>query len=827
MEATTSLEGIIVAEKPSYEELEKRIQELEQTISESKQAETLMRESDERYRSFVQNFRGIAFRGKMDFTPFFFHGAVEEITGYTEAEFVGGKPRWDQIVHPDDQPAVLQEMANKICSVPGYFCERDYRIIRKDGQVRWVHEIIQNICDNEELPIAVQGSIYDITERKRAEDALKKSEERTRSVVENSPVGIAIFDEPGQCYIANDSLGNMLGATKEQILALNYNEIEAWKVYGVLDKAKIVLKDGISKRFELIAASSFGKTVQLDCYLVPFGSGQLLFMGHDISERKQAEEALRKSEEQYRRLTTNARDMIYRQSLPDGKYEYVNPASVEILGYSPEEICNEPMHIRKTIHPDWKDYLEKQWESLLKGDAPPYFEFQIVSKSGDVKWIHQRNLILYDENGQPIATEGIATDITDLKRAEKHRRESETLYRSVLETIDGGIVLQAASGEILIWNSGAEKILGLPANDAVGQTSESRNWNTVHEDGSKFEAFDHPSMRTLRTGEPCRNETMGIYRPSGELRWVNINTTPLFVSDENQPYAVAISFSDITELKNVEQVLRRSETRYRELFNNTRSGVAIYDVVGNGDDFIFKDFNRTGELLDGSRREDLIGKSIFEVRPGIEEFGLLEVFRRVWATGKPESVPAALYQDNRLAKWYENFVYRLPSGEIVAVFDDVTERKEAEEEIKEKSEHLTEVNAALRALLRQREEDKKEHEEEIFSNIKHLVVPYLESLKKSHLTANQKSWIEALETNLNQVTSTFTRKLTLRDLNLSNAELRVAALVRDGKSTKEIAEILIISEKTVASHRDSIRKKLGLRGKKGGLRYLLRNPSQP
>ncbi len=100
----------------------------------------------------------------------------------------------------------------------------------------------------------------------------------------------------------------------------------------------------------------------------------------EISERMHAEKALQKSEEKYRRLTENARSMIYRQSLPDGQYEYVNPACVELTGYTPEEICKDPMHIRKTIHPDWADYLEKQWEKLLAGEVPPYYEYQIIHK---------------------------------------------------------------------------------------------------------------------------------------------------------------------------------------------------------------------------------------------------------------------------------------------------------------------------------------------------------------------------------------------------------------------------------------------------------------
>ena len=212
-----------MSEKPTYEELEQRIRELEQAEYERKLTEKALRESEERYRSFVQNFQGIAFRAKMNFTPIFFHGAVEEITGYTEDEFVAGKPRWDQIIHPDDLSTIIfTEHEKKLHSVPSFSYERDYRIVRNDGRIRWVHEIIQNICDNTGWPVMLQGAIYDISNRKRAEEALRESKERYRALFDRSRDLVCIHDFEGSFLDANAEVLKLFGYDREAVSHLNF-----------------------------------------------------------------------------------------------------------------------------------------------------------------------------------------------------------------------------------------------------------------------------------------------------------------------------------------------------------------------------------------------------------------------------------------------------------------------------------------------------------------------------------------------------------------------------------------------------------------------------
>jgi PAS domain S-box-containing protein len=134
-------------------------------------AEEDLRQSEQKYRSFVRNFHGIAFRSDLNFKPYFFHGNVKAITGFDEHDFLTGSMNWRKAVHPGDFRRILDE-TRMINSQPDFYCENEYRIIRKDGDVRWVRQHLRNISDENGKPVVVEGVIYDITNVKNYEEKL-------------------------------------------------------------------------------------------------------------------------------------------------------------------------------------------------------------------------------------------------------------------------------------------------------------------------------------------------------------------------------------------------------------------------------------------------------------------------------------------------------------------------------------------------------------------------------------------------------------------------------------------------------------------------------
>jgi len=155
---------------------------------------------------------------------------------------------------------------------------------------------------------------------------------------------------------------------------------------------------------------------------------------------------------------------------------------------------------------------------------------------------------------------------------------------------------------------------------------------------------------------------------------------------------------DISDRKNMEKKLWFEKVRYEAMVSEMSSGVAVYEAVDDGHDFIFTDYNSSAQKIDRLSRTEVLGKKVTEVFPGVKEFGLLDVFRRVYRTGKPEHCPISEYKDERIDGWRENYIYKLPTGELVAIYDDVTDRKRLENEREKLLIQLQEKNKKLKEL---------------------------------------------------------------------------------------------------------------------------------
>jgi PAS domain S-box-containing protein/putative nucleotidyltransferase with HDIG domain len=215
-----------------------------------------------------------------------------------------------------------------------------------------------------------------------------------------------------------------------------------------------------------------------------------------------------------------------------------------------------------------------------------------------------------------------------------------------------------------------ENLTGYTYEELIGRKSPYPWWPAKKTDEYQ-ESILKDAGKDVRRFERC------YFKKNGEQFWV-ITTIKAIVGKAD----FLVIWEDITGCKQADQARRVTDDRYRQIFESVTSGIAIYEPVDNGSDFIIKEFNLAAEMATGLKKSEVINRRVTEVFPNISRFGLLEVFQKVWKTGIPVLKPADLYTDLRLTLWVENYVFLLASGEVVAVFDNVTQRKKAEDEIK-------------------------------------------------------------------------------------------------------------------------------------------------
>ena len=524
--------------------------------------------------------------------------------------------------------------------------------------------------------------------RRRAEKALKESEARYRAYVDNAPSGIFIADAEGRYVDVNPHACILSGYTQEELIGKRVedlltpeNRVEGLRhLSSVSDTPSTVAvealgKDGAPRWWEVTA--------------ITLSPNRLLGFVNDITERKLAKDARERAIGDLRLAQRIAKIGNWSYD-PEVQKPLWSDVVYEIYERDPQ--LGTPSKEEYAIYYDGEYFTTYQASlrlSITEG-IPFDLELRLNIPGNGYKWIH--GLCEPEKTPGPSGhvLHGTIQDITERKKTETQLRESEERFRKLVEMMPVLIHAHGENGLICYWNKACEDSLGWTSKEIVGNP---KVFELLYPDVETRDMI----KRLHDAPEPYWQREVPIQAKDGSMR--TILWTDVSQKCPVPNWSAWETGWDVTEQRAAQQARDISEQRLRAMFDNMGSGVAVYEARNDGDDFVFKELNPAGKRITNLEGFDVRGKQLLELFPNKGAFGLVDALQHVWRTGEDVHMEPMFYKDSHREGWRENHIYRLPTEEVVAIFDDVTDRLEAEAALMRAKDRAEAANQAKSEFL--------------------------------------------------------------------------------------------------------------------------------
>jgi PAS domain S-box-containing protein len=645
-------------------------------ITERRRAEEALRRSEARFRQLADLLPESVFEADVEGNITYVNQHALKIFQYAAEDAVYGANIFNLILpeHKERARANFSRLLQGELSI-----NHEYTAIRKDGSTFEVAIYCAPIIQNGKAS-GIRGIVIDITERKRAEIELRKSEERFRTIADYTHDWENWHDPEGKLLWINPSVERISGYTPEECLSMSDFPIPL-----VLDEDIGIVREIFARAHEGMGGDDFpfrikrkdNRIIWVTCSWQPIFDSAGGNLGvrtsiRDISKRKKAEEALRASENSYRTLAENLPGIVFRIVFKanDYKIHFFNNMLESLTGYSPEELgLHETNSIIPLIAEEDKPGTIAAIEKAICDRKAFVVEYRIRHKDGSVRYFATRGRAIYDEEGKPLSVDGVTFDVTERKDAESALRQSENFLRTVFNGIQDGISVLDKNLNILRVNAAMENwyshkmpLVGKKCYDAYQQRD--RHCDIC------------PSLRAIETGR-SQMEEVPLMGKDGEEGWLELYSFPIF-DDSGACTGVIEYVRNITDRKRAEISLRAKEEQISSIFRVAPVGIGI--VAGNR---VLKEFNEAVCQMTGYSREELLDHSARVLYPDDAEY------ERV---GREKYGQIAKYGSGSVES-----VWRKKNGELIDVIIsstpidpndlsrgitftalDITERKQAE-----------------------------------------------------------------------------------------------------------------------------------------------------
>ncbi len=633
-----------------------------QDISENLKIKEALVQSEERFKAMAEVLPvAMAVTGYPDGKFIYMNPAYKKQLGYTEEDYLDKKTP-DLYFDSNEREVILGKLKKD-----NVLTNHEIQIKRKDGTSFWVLLSLSYISYQKES--AILGTFIDISERKTAEKKLQLSEEKFRRLAESAFEGLLVHDN-GVIIDYNTPIIDLTGYSHDEMSGKNILDF-------VLPEYHSLMKEKIREPYEIEIVHKNGEKIPVEVMVKPYAvQGQLVAAIRDLRERKKAEEALKESEEKFKAIFESNSSAIAIIE-PDTTISMVNDAYCQLGGYTKEEVLG--MSWTSQIPPDDLERLKDYNSKRLKNpkDAPDKYEFKFYRKNGQVR--HALMSVSMVPGINKIITSFV--DITERKLAEDALKNNIRLLENVMDGSPSPIFLKDREGKFITINASLEKMLGVSRQDLKGKT----DYDIAPKDVADH--WKENDTKVVETGKSIQIEELADLNDGHHIFLAN--KFPL-KDAQGYVYGVGSISHDITERKKTEDALKESEEKFSKVFKTSPFAIALSEETTG----VLHEVNPAWEKIYGFSREEAIGKSSTE----------LQMF---FDTNERKQMLTSLNHSNGLSNY--EMIFRLPNNKnivtelagskielegrkyIIVISQDITQRKMAEEALKEAQLRTTTV----------------------------------------------------------------------------------------------------------------------------------------
>ncbi|MFX1391442.1 MAG: PAS domain S-box protein [Promethearchaeota archaeon] len=672
---------------------EQKIAAFIRDITDKKQAEMSLKESEEKFREITeQMFIGVAIL--QDNKIVYSNKAQSNITGYSLEEILDFEgDRLLQPIHEDYRENVLKFISDYQPDLERPVSEIEFPFYTKKKELKWILLKRRTIIYQQRYAILV--TTIDITEKKFSELSLKESEEKFRKIAEQTFIGITIIQDNKFLY-GNQILSDITGYSINEMLAFDINEAvklvsENYRklVLDIIIKYQMDPKKPVSEmEFLTYTRNGVSKWIRGNFKTITYQEkNALLATFIDITERKEAEIALKESEEKFRRIAEQT--FVGIGIVQDNKIAYCNQAFSDINGYSIDEMLNWTVdNALQLVSEDNRELLLNYINDYQMDPEKPVseIEFLTFTRNGESKWIRGNfKTIMYQERNALLAT---LIDITEKKQAELDLKESEEKFRNIAEqSLMGIIILQ--DGVFKYFNDRISEMNGYSVEEIKDWLPD--EWVKTIYSGDREFVREQALKKQLGDPNITNHYRYRAIRKDGEIRWMEIFSKTIIYRGHTADLAMIV---DITDRIKTEEKLKESEEKFRKITEQTFVGYVILQ-----DEKIVYSNKAHSDITGYSLDEILSWEGNNIVQPVHENYRSLVSFYINEFQNSTEQLTSEIefpfYAKNKELKWVRTQVstifYQQKRAILISVID-VTEQKKAEEMIRQEVQKLKELD---------------------------------------------------------------------------------------------------------------------------------------